>query len=122
MSYTLLASISIAAVVVADLWVLRTRLLCRRSFWVSYVIILFFQLLGNGVLTGLAIVQYDPHTILGLRIVYAPVEDLAFGFALIPRSPCRAGYGSPRPAGQLRSSGSRRDYHPAAAAATTRAW
>lgn len=83
MSYTLLASISIAAVVVADLWVLRTRLLCRRSFWVSYVIILFFQLLVNGVLTGLAIVQYDPHTILGLRIVYAPVEDLAFGFALI---------------------------------------
>lgn len=83
MSYTLLASISVAAVAVADLWILRTRLLCRRSFWVSYVIILFFQLLVNGVLTGLAIVQYNPHTILGLRIVYAPVEDLAFGFALI---------------------------------------
>jgi len=82
-SYTLLASISIAAVAVADVWILRTRLLCRRSFWAAYAIMLFFQLLVNGVLTGLAIVQYNPHTILGLRIVYAPVEDLAFGFALI---------------------------------------
>ena len=37
----------------------------------------------NGILTGLRIVRYDPGTILGLRIVYAPVEDIAFGFALI---------------------------------------
>ncbi len=48
MSYTVLALISLAAAAVADLWILRTRLLCCRSFWVSYAIILFFQLLVNG--------------------------------------------------------------------------
>ena len=42
-----------------------------------------FQLLFNGVLTGLRIVRYDPSTILGLAVAYAPVEDLGFGFALI---------------------------------------
>jgi lycopene cyclase domain-containing protein len=29
------------------------------------------------------VVRYNPDAILGLRIVYAPVEDLAFGFALV---------------------------------------
>jgi len=43
-SYTVLALISLAAAAVADLWILRTRLLCCRS----YAIILFFQLLVNG--------------------------------------------------------------------------
>jgi lycopene cyclase domain-containing protein len=62
---------------------LRTRLLCRKAFWVSYAIMFGFQLLVNGLLTGLRIVQYDPDTILGPRLAYAPVEDLGFGFALI---------------------------------------
>lgn len=106
MSYTVLALISLAAAAVADLWILRTRLLCCRSFWVSYAIILFFQLLVNGILTGLSIVQYSPHTILGWRIAYAPVEDLAFGFALITltlscwvrlTSPTRTGAQQPQP-------------------------
>jgi lycopene cyclase domain-containing protein len=35
------------------------------------------------VLTGLGVVRYNPEAILGLRIVFAPVEDLAFGFALV---------------------------------------
>ena len=38
---------------------------------------------SNGVLTGRGIVRYDPDAIIGLRIVYAPVEDLLFGFALV---------------------------------------
>jgi lycopene cyclase domain-containing protein len=28
-------------------------------------------------------VRYDPDAIVGLRIAYAPVEDLLFGFALV---------------------------------------
>jgi lycopene cyclase domain-containing protein len=45
--------------------------------------VLVFQLLSNGVLTGRGVVRYDPERILGLRILYAPVEDLLFGFALV---------------------------------------
>jgi lycopene cyclase domain-containing protein len=83
--------IAIAAVVVAvmvDLFVFKNSLLTRLAFWLSYSIILPFQLLTNWWLThyrndGKAIVMYDPDTIVGTRIASAPVEDLLFGFALI---------------------------------------
>ena len=83
MSYTALAVIVVAATVALDLVVLRTRLLMRRVFWTAYAIVVFFQLVTNGILTGLSIVTYDSGAVIGLRIVYAPVEDLLFGFALV---------------------------------------
>ena len=83
MSYSALAVVAVVAVLVVDLAVLRTRLVTRRLFWATYAIVLVFQLLMNGVLTGLDVVTYDPATIWGPRIVYAPVEDLLFGFAMI---------------------------------------
>ena len=51
--------------------------------WEAYAIVLAFQLLVNGVLTGRGVVTYDPAVIWGPRIAYAPVEDLLFGFALV---------------------------------------
>lgn len=97
MSYTQLAFLGVALAIVADLWVFRTRLLTRKAFWVSYGIIVFFQLLTNGVLTGFRIVRYDGEKIIGSttptdgpppfigdgRLVFAPIEDLMFGFALL---------------------------------------
>jgi lycopene cyclase domain-containing protein len=82
-SYTALACTGVVAALLVDLAVLRTRLVTRRVFWVAYAIIVVFQLITNGILTYRDIVRYDPRTILGLRIVGAPVEDLFFGFALI---------------------------------------
>jgi lycopene cyclase domain-containing protein len=83
MSYTVLACLAVIAAVTTDLLLLRSRLLRTSLFWRAYVLLLFFQLLFNGVLTGFSIVRYDPHAIIGIRIAFAPVEDLAFGFALI---------------------------------------
>jgi lycopene cyclase domain-containing protein len=80
--YTALAGAGVAVVVLLDL-VLRTHLLRTRAFWVSYAIMAFFQLIVNGVLTGIPVVRYSPDEILGLRVGYAPVEDLLFGFAMI---------------------------------------
>ncbi len=96
MTYTQLAFSAAALAVVADL-LLRTRLVTRKVFWISYGIIVFFQLLSNGVLTGSGTVHYDGDVIIGSsspegarppfvgdgRIAYAPVEDLLFGFAMI---------------------------------------
>jgi lycopene cyclase domain-containing protein len=82
-SYSALAATAVVAVLVVDLAVYRTRLVCRRVFWAAYAIVVVFQLLMNGVLTGLDVVTYDPGTIWGPRIAYAPVEDLLFGFAMI---------------------------------------
>jgi lycopene cyclase domain-containing protein len=69
--------------VLADTVLLRTWLLRRRSYWTAYAIVLFFQLIANGILTGRRVVRYDPATILGAHFAYAPVEDLLFGFALV---------------------------------------
>ena len=92
MTYTALAVVGVLVAVVVDRWVARTRLTSTRDWWSAYAIIVFFQLLTNGWLTGRRIVQYDPGTILGnervvavgeWRLLYAPVEDLLFGFGLV---------------------------------------
>jgi lycopene cyclase domain-containing protein len=82
-SYSALAVAAVVAVLVVDLVVYRTRMVTRRVFWVAYTIVIVFQLLMNGVLTGLDVVVYDPDAIWGPRIAYAPVEDLLFGFAMV---------------------------------------
>jgi lycopene cyclase domain-containing protein len=83
MTYSALAVTAVVAVVLADLFLFRTRMVTRRAFWAAYVIIVVFQLLMNGVLTGRGVVVYDPSAIWGPRIAYAPVEDLLFGFAMV---------------------------------------
>lgn len=92
MTYTALAVIGVLVAVVLDRWVARTRLTSTRDWWSAYAIIIFFQLLTNGWLTGRGIVLYAPDAIIGSgevtlvgdgRLVFAPVEDLAFGFALV---------------------------------------
>ncbi len=92
MTYTQMACVAVLLTVLLDLVVLRTRLLTRKAFWVAYAIIVGFQLLTNGILTGLEVVRYDGEAILGSstpvflgsgRIAFAPVEDLLFGFALV---------------------------------------
>ena len=83
MTYTVAALLGVVGALLVDLVVLRTRLVRRAVFWAAYPIIVFFQLISNGVLTGRDIVRYDPEAIIGLRVVYAPVEDLLFGFALV---------------------------------------
>jgi len=82
-TYTSLSLLGLVGAVAVDLVVLRTGLVRRRLFWTAYTIVLFFQLVTNGLLTGLSVVRYDEAAILGPRLVFAPVEDLLFGFALV---------------------------------------
>jgi lycopene cyclase domain-containing protein len=82
-NYTIAAVLAVMAVVAVDLLVARTRLLRRKAFWTAYGIVLFFQLIVNGLLTGLRIVRYNRGAITGVRIAFAPIEDLLFGFALV---------------------------------------
>ena len=83
MTYTVAAALGVAGAAAVDLALLRTALLRRRAFWTAYAIVLFFQLVVNGLLTGLRIVRYDRDVIVGWHVAYAPVEDLLFGFALV---------------------------------------
>jgi lycopene cyclase domain-containing protein len=88
MTYSDLAITAVLIAVVVDLFFFKNSLLTRSAFWLSYSIILPFQLMSNWWLThyredGQAIVMYDPNTIVGPRLAAAPVEDLLFGFALV---------------------------------------
>jgi lycopene cyclase domain-containing protein len=83
MSYTQLALLGVAGALLVDTVLLRTWLVRRRTYWTAYAIVLFFQLVANGILTGFDIVRYDPGAILGWRIAFAPVEDLLFGYAMV---------------------------------------
>jgi lycopene cyclase domain-containing protein len=92
MTYTCAALLGVAGAALLDLALLRTNLLIRKAFWAAYAIIVAFQLLVNGILTGQRLVVYSPHAILGgtspqllggWRVAYAPIEDLLFGFSLV---------------------------------------
>jgi lycopene cyclase domain-containing protein len=83
MTYTQIALIAIPAVIIFDLYITKSKILTRKSFWSGYAILLFFQLVTNWWLTSRQIVTYDPAVISGYRIAAAPVEDLLFGFSMI---------------------------------------
>jgi len=83
MSYTLIALSMVIVSLLLDVFFLKVKLVTRRVFWVSYAIVLVFQLLTNWWLTSRNIVMYNSDAIIGIRIASAPVEDLAFGFSLI---------------------------------------
>lgn len=87
MTYTAAALVAALGGVVLDV-ALRTNLLRRKDFWTAYAIVLGFQLVTNGVLTGTDTVVYDEHAILGLRMAFAPVEDVLFGFSLVLQTLC----------------------------------
>ncbi|MSO26881.1 MAG: lycopene cyclase domain-containing protein [Candidatus Nanopelagicales bacterium] len=97
MTYTQLGVLAVIVAIGLDLFLLRTKLVARKVFWVSYAIIVCFQLITNGMFTGFGIVRYDGAAIIGGsspengtptfigdgRLVFAPIEDLLFGFALV---------------------------------------
>ena len=97
MTCTQLGIVAVIVMIILDLGILRTRLVTRKVFWVSYAIIVFFQLITNGMFTGFGIVKYDGDAIIGStspvegpppfigdgRLAFAPVEDLLFGFAIV---------------------------------------
>jgi lycopene cyclase domain-containing protein len=82
-TYTALALAAMVAALLIEFLVLKTGLLRQLRFYLAYGIVVFFQLITNGYLTGREIVLYDPGVIIGIRIVYAPIEDLLFGFSLV---------------------------------------
>ncbi len=84
--YTLACVVAVSAVLVADLWLVGTRLVTTLQFWLTMAICWGFQVLVDGWLTKLSnpIVIYNPHHFSGLRWPWnIPVEDFAFGFALM---------------------------------------
>ena len=83
MIYSDIALNAVFLAVVLDLFLLKSRMMTRGIFWITYFLILPFQLLTNWWLTSNAIVLYSDTEIIGQRLAGAPIEDLLFGFSMI---------------------------------------
>ena len=83
MIYSDIALNAILVSVLLDLFVMRTQMVTRGIYWLTYALILPFQLLTNWWLTSKNIVIYSSSQIIGRRLAGAPIEDLLFGFSLI---------------------------------------
>ncbi len=83
MIYSDIALNAVLVAVMVDLFLLRTQMITRGIFWLTYGLILPFQLLTNWWLTSKNIVMYEPAQIIGRRLAGAPIEDLLFGFSMI---------------------------------------
>ena len=96
MTYIQIAIIYCLLAIIVDLFILKTKVLKLIMFWISYIIVLFFQFLTNGVLTRFLIVRYNDFATIGGdyttkvppmigdgRLFFAPVEDVFFGFSMI---------------------------------------
>ena len=83
MIYSDIALNAVFVAVVLDLFLLKSRMMTRGIFWLTYFLILPFQLLTNWWLTSNKIVMYTDTEIIGQRLAGAPIEDLLFGFSMI---------------------------------------
>ena len=83
MIYSDIALSAVFVAVVLDLFLLKSRMMTRGIFWLTYFLILPFQLLTNWWLTSNSIVMYTDTEIIGQRLAGAPIEDLLFGFSMI---------------------------------------
>jgi lycopene cyclase domain-containing protein len=84
--YTVLAVVSVVAVLAAEFLWFRSGIFKKATFWIAYGIIVFFEILVDGWLTKLSapIVVYNPDQFSGWRFPWdIPVEDYLFGFSLI---------------------------------------
>ena len=83
MIYSDIALDSVLVAVLLDLFILKSQMITRGIFWITYALILPFQLLTNWWLTSKNIVMYSSDQIIGRRLAGAPIEDLLFGFSMI---------------------------------------
>lgn len=84
--YTVWALVAAAAVVAFECVWARTGLFRRPAYWVTLAVTWAFQVPVDGWLTKLSapIVVYNPREITGVRFPWdIPIEDFAYGFALI---------------------------------------
>ena len=84
--YTLLAVLSVLGTVAVEVFWLHTGIFRKSQYWIAMAIVYVFHVLVDGWLTKLSapIVLYDADEKTPWRFPFdIPVEDYAFGFALL---------------------------------------
>ncbi|MBK8756900.1 MAG: lycopene cyclase domain-containing protein [Actinomycetales bacterium] len=84
--YTVWSAVAVLVVVALEVLWLGTGLFRTSQYWIAMAIVFGFQCLVDGWLTKLSapVVLYGQDHMLGVRAPWdIPVEDFAFGFAMV---------------------------------------
>lgn len=73
----------LAIVLLLDTVILNTWVIRRRITWIVMAIMMLLTLVFDQLLTGLPIVFYDETKQLGVHLLYAPIEDFMYTFAVV---------------------------------------
>lgn len=85
MEFTIMCAIGVLVTVVIGLY-LRTPLFKMKAFWISYAIVLFFEVWMDAWLTKLSapIIIYDESFMTNIRFPFdIPIEDFIFAIPLV---------------------------------------
>lgn len=80
--YTLISVIFVILTIALD-FILKTRLIVNKKFWVFWSVMFILIFIVNGYLTWRPIVIYGESFYMGIRLFTIPVEDFLYGFSLI---------------------------------------
>jgi lycopene cyclase domain-containing protein len=80
--YVIICIISIACVCILDL-LLKTKLFTNKKFWIFHLLAFLLTFITDNFLAWRPVVVYNENTLLGIRLIFAPIEDYLFGFSLL---------------------------------------
>jgi lycopene cyclase domain-containing protein len=90
--YLTLNFIFLLGAICIDLFLLRTRVIARRSTWWACVALFILTIIFDNLLTTLPVVIYDHHQILGVFIGHAPIEDFIYSLVAAILAPSLYAY------------------------------
>lgn len=82
-TYVIMGLPFIAAVLILDLVIFKTKVILTKEGWIVMAIMLILTAFFDQILAGLTIVKYDDAKTLGLKLGYAPIEDFMYTFAAV---------------------------------------
>lgn len=82
LEYTFFALASVVIVIIFD-YISKTRLIWQKKFWIFQVVVFTLTLIFDNYAIIRGIYAYDDDQILGIYLLYAPLEDFFFAFSLI---------------------------------------
>lgn len=82
-TYSLMALPFFAVVLLLDFVVLKTKVIKKKRTWQVMAGMLLITAVFDQFLTGLPIVHYTEENTLGLRLLFAPIEDFTYTIAAV---------------------------------------
>lgn len=61
----------------------QTKLVKRKKFWILQGMVIILASVVDNIISGRPYVYFNPEFILGIRVLFVPVENYLFGFSMI---------------------------------------